>query len=132
MPNGLTLTVLACNHFVEREDRDDESLYHTLIGIYNALDSKWSCEMPATPFDDLLERYDQTFKENFMHALSSLINDAKAALAEDSKYKASKLWKNHLGTRFPLAPSEQKAGSKAALGALIGNNKPYYDGGKYV
>jgi len=128
MLNGLTLTVLACEHFEEIEDRDDETLYYTLIGIYEGLDENWECIMPATPGDDLLDRYDGTFKTNFMNALANLINDAKKALDEESEYKATRYWKKHLGKRYPLAEQEVSAGSRAALGSLVGNNKPYFDG----
>jgi hypothetical protein len=129
MPNGLTLTVLACEHFKYTKDRDDEALYNTLIGIYDELDSKWECIMPATPNDDLLERYDTIFQINFMNALDRLIKDAKKALDQESNHEATKLWKKHLGKRFPLEPKAVSQGSRSALGSLVGSNKPYYNGG---
>ncbi len=132
MLNGLTLTVLACNNYEASEDRDDEALYYTLLGIYEDLDNTWECIMPATPNDDLLERYDDTFERNFMNVLANLITDAKEALDEESKHKATKLWKKHLGKRYPLVAKEVKVGSRAALGTLVGNNKPYYDGQKRI
>lgn len=126
MLNGLTLTVLACNNFVIKDDRDDEALYFTLVGIKTRLDNKWECIMPATPNDDLMERYDQNFQANFMNALTNLINDAKKALDEESIHEATKLWKKHMGKRFPLVAKEISQGSKEALGAIVGNNKPYF------
>ncbi len=132
MPNGLTLTVLACKHFEEAEDRDDKALYYTLLEIYNGLNEEWECIIPATPNDDLLERYDSTFKTNFMNALTSLIDDAKKAIDENSKHEATKLWKKHLGKRYPLEPKPVSTGSKEALGAIVGDNKPYYDGKKTI
>lgn len=132
MPNGLTLTVLACDNFKEVEDRDDKALFYTLIGIYKGLDAKWECIMPATPGDDLLERYDNTFQTNFMNALANLINDAKEALDEESKHEATKLWKKHMGKRYPLEPKPVSVGNKAALGSVVGNNKPYYNGNDKV
>ena len=128
MLNGLTLTVLACNNYAVKDGRDDEALYYTLLGTYSGLDHKWECIMPATPGDDLLERYDSTFQTNFMNALASLINDAKKALDEESKHEATKLWKKHMGKRYPLEPKPVSVGSRAGLGSLVGNNKPYFDG----
>jgi len=128
MLNGLTLTVLACNNFVTKDGRDDEALYYTLSGIYRRLDNKWKCIMPAIPGDDLLQRYDYTFQTNFMNSLNSLIKDAKKALDEESKHEATKLWKKHMGKRYPLEPKPVSVGSKAALSSLVGNNKPYFDG----
>lgn len=130
MLNGLTLTVLACNHFVAKDDRDDEALYYTLIGIYKELEAKWECIMPATPRDDLLEPYDSTFQTNFMNRLYDLISDAKKALDEDSKHESTKLWKNHMGKRYPIESKPVSVGSRAALGSMVGNNKPYYNGNK--
>lgn len=132
MPNGLTMTVLACNDFVAIDGRDDEALYCTLLRIYKTLEDKWECIMPSTPNDDLLSRYDYLFKSNFMNALADLINDAKKALDEESKHEATKLWKKHLGTRFPVAPKRAKIGNKAALAGLVGSNKPYYNGTRSI
>ena len=127
MPNGLTLTVLACNSYVAVDSRDDEALYETLQGIQSALQTEWECIMPSTPHDDLLANTDYTFRVNFMNSLSDLISDAEEALEVSSKHKASKLWKKHMGTRYPLAPEENTVGNRAALAGLIGNNKPYFD-----
>ena len=88
--------------------------------------------MPSTPNDDLLANTDYTFRINFMNALSDLISDAEEALEESSKHKASKLWKKHMGTRYPLAPEENTLGNRAALAGLIWNNKPYFDDGEEI
>lgn len=128
MLNGLTLSVLACNNYEAKDGRDDEALYYTLLGIYRDLDNIWKCIMPATPGDDLLERYDRSFQTNFMNALANLINDAKKALDEDSKHEATKLWKKHMGKRYPLEPKPVSVGNREALGTLVGDNKPYFNG----
>jgi cyclic GMP-AMP synthase DncV-like protein len=128
MPNGLILTVLSCNNYISRSGRDDEALYDTLTGIYNGLDANWECIMPAIPNDNLLERYDETFQSNFMNALNNLINDARSALEEASKHEATKLWKKHMGKRYPLVQKEAAVGNRAALAGLVGNNKPYNSG----
>lgn len=131
MLNGLTMTVLSVNNFVSVDNRDDESLYKTLLEIHKSLKSKWTCIMPATPNDDLLRGYDQKVKDNFIKALSTLIDDAKKALDSQSNYEATKLWKKHLGHRFPLAPDDKKSDqrtSQEAIGTIIGSNKPYFNG----
>ena len=132
MLNGLTLSVLACNNFVVRDGRDDEALYYTLLSIYKGLDNKWECIMPATPEDDLLERYGSIFQINFMNRLYALINDAKKALNEASKHEATKLWKKHMGKRYPIEPKPISVGNRDALGSLVGNNKPYFNGNERI
>lgn len=130
MLNGLTLTVLICNNYVAKDARDDVALYETLLGIQTDLNAKWECIMPSTPNDDLLAGYNYAFQINFMNRLANLINDGKKALEESSEYEASKLWKEHMGTRYPLASREAKIGNRAALGAIVANNKPYFNGWK--
>jgi len=135
MLNGLTMTVLSVNNFVEVINRDDQSLYDTLKSIHKNLTLSWRCIMPATPGDDLLAKYDDKFKTDFMNALSELLDDAKKALDEDSAHNASKLWKNHLGKRYPLAPEDKKTqdnSGHAAIAPIIGTNKPYLNGKKQI
>lgn len=128
MPNGLTLTILTCQSYVAVESRDDEALYHTLLGIQAKLIAEWKCIIPSTPYDNLLANKNYTFQVNFMNAISNLIDDGRKALEEKSKHKATKLWKDHMGSRYPLAPEENQIGKRAALAGLIGNNKPYFNG----
>ncbi len=133
MPSGLSMTVLASNHIEYVDGRDDKSLYKTLKGIKSELKDEWKCIMPTTPKDDLFERHDQGFQDRFMEALDKFIISAKDALDEDCKHKATKLWKKHLGSRFPIAEKEELKSvsvhnSQVTLANLVGNNKPYYNG----
>lgn len=100
MPNGLTLTVLACNN-IKYNDRDDIALRDTLKEITSSLKSSWSCVMPTTPKDDLLENYNGD-KDYFFDAIDAFIKDADKAIDEEkNQLKASKLWQKHLGAYFP-------------------------------
>ena len=106
MPSGLAFTVLAEKNYVE-DDRDDISLYETLKAIRSDLENEFTCVMPTVPFDDLFSDYDQTRKDNFFDRLDAFIEDARKAIEdEDNEYKASKLWKKHLGKRFPEGKDE--------------------------
>lgn len=104
MPSGLAMTILACNakaNINYTPDRDDITLRDTLKEIKKALDLKFECVVPVVPGDDLFKDYDKTRKDNFMTALQNFIDDADAAIDETNELKASKLWKKHLGNRFP-------------------------------
>lgn len=110
MPNGLVMTILASNA-KERfyyNDRDDITLRDTLKEIKKALDYNFSCIVPVTPKDDLFADYDEPRKKNFMNALQEFIDDADAALKESNELKASKLWRKHLGDRFPLGEDKEE------------------------
>lgn len=104
MPNGLSMTILASNAIQKfsLNNRDDISLRDVLKEIKEALDIKFGCKVPVVPEDDLFSDYDETRKANFLNALSEFISDADKALKENNQYRASLLWRKHLGSRFPL------------------------------
>lgn len=126
MPNGLSMSVLAMEHW-QKNSRDDVSLKFTLIEIENELKREFKCVMPTTPKEDLFENYDQTKEDNFMNNLSAFITDAKKAVdTEKNQLMASKLWKKHLGDRFPEGEDkDEKEASASSLGSAIGKSKPY-------
>lgn len=128
MPSGLCMTILAQKH-IQFNDRDDICLKETLEKILSDLEYSWKCYIPTTPKDNLFERYDSVFEHNFMESLKSFIHDAKQALELDSKKDASKLWRKHLGDRFPLAEEESEnsksESTKASLASIASLNKPW-------
>lgn len=126
MPSGLSMTVLALEHN-QANGRDDISLKFTLIEIEKALKSNFECKMPTTPNDDLFSDYSNTKKDNFMHNLNVFIEDAKKAIDEKNKLKASKLWKKHLGDRFPEGEDvDEESSNNSKIERSIGESKPYY------
>lgn len=128
MPSGLAMTVLSLKYF-QGNDRDDIALKYVLIETEKQLKKNFRCLMPTTPKDDLFEDYSETKKKNFMDNLSSFIEDAKKASEEPNHFKASKLWRKHLGERFPLGEDKSDENSKSLIKA-IGTSKPYYNDGK--
>jgi hypothetical protein len=82
-------------------DRDDICLKDTLKEIKSSLKANWSCKMPTTPQDDLLENYTGD-KDYFFESIDAFIDDATKAIEQESnQLKASKLWQKHLGSYFP-------------------------------
>lgn len=104
MPNGLSMTILASNAIQEfnLNSRDDISLRDVLKEIKKTLDQKFECIVPVIPGDDLFADYDETREKNFMNALKEFIEDAEKALKENNQYRASLLYRKHLGSRFPF------------------------------
>jgi hypothetical protein len=129
MPSGLVMTVLAMDHFLSN-DRDDVALKFVLIEIEKALKKSFTCKMPTTPKDDLLDDYDENRKSNFMSNLEAFIIDAKKAVDEKNNKAASKLWQKHLGsTYFPDGVDEDETPvDSTKLSSTIGLTKPYYNG----
>lgn len=115
MPNGLSMSVLAANNMVINE-RDDIALKDTLITIQNDIQYNFHCYMPTTPKDDLLAKLDDTQKDNFLDRLADFISDAKKAVDDEkNQLNASKLWKKHLGDRFPEGEDEDVDAKERAL-----------------
>jgi hypothetical protein len=108
MPNGLAMTILATNakSKIVLNERDDITLKDILKEIKKAVASKFECIVPSVPNDDLFADYDDTRKSNFLNALDDFIVDADEALREDNQVTASKLWRKHLGNRFPEGKNE--------------------------
>lgn len=114
MPKGVALTVLCVKHRV-LDDRDDKSLYYTLKAIRDELKWSFRCTMPVTPNDDLLASFTDKQREDFLKELDSFVDDAKLAVDETNQLKASKLWRKHLGSRFPLGEDADVDAREKAL-----------------
>jgi len=121
MPSGIAMTILATNakQKIVLNERYDISLRDILKEIKKTLDIKFECIVPVTPKDDLFKDYDDTRKDNFLTALDEFIKDADKAIEELNQLKASKLWKKHLGDRFPEGKDEdEKSTTSQNLDAL--------------
>ena len=126
MPSGLAMSILAANakEKIVLNDRGDITLKDILKEIKKFLNLKFECIVPALPNDDLFKDYDSARKTNFLNALNDFIDDAEKALKEENQLTASKLWKKHLGNRFPEGEDKKeysKRNSLIAAGAALSN-----------
>lgn len=122
MPSGLAMTILASNAKAKivLNEREDITLRDILKEIKKALNFKFECIVPAVPNDDLFEDYSETRKQNFLDNLDSFIEDADQALKTDNELKASKLWRKHLGERFPLGEDKVETNSSVFASVIAG------------
>lgn len=123
MPSGLAMTILAANakDKIILNDRDDITLRDILKEIKKELDREFKCIVPAVPYDNLFAEYDDTRKNNFLNSLNEFIQDADKALKEQNQLSASKLWKKHLGSRFPEGKDEkQQSNTRVAAAVAVG------------
>lgn len=118
MPSGIALAVWAANNFVAKENRDDEALYETLKAISNSIKDGIVCCSPVEPFDDFLSKLSDDQKNNFRTLLNQLVNDADKALKEPNELKSSNLWRNHLGSRFPVGNDEDTDAKFTSLNSV--------------
>lgn len=120
MPSGIALAVWAAQGFVESAGRDDISLLETLKTIKSSLGTIVTCYAPVEPKDDLTSKLSVTQKENFKTALGNFIDDGQKAVDETNQLAASKLWRVHLGARFPYGKDEDVDSKSRTLMASAG------------
>jgi len=132
MPSGLAMSILASNakNRIVLNKRDDITLKDILKEIKKALDVKFECIVPSVPFDDLFSEYDDERKTNFLTALNNFIIDAENALKEENQLTASKLWRKHLGHRFPEGEDKNETSNSQFASAIVAsasNSNPWAD-----
>lgn len=120
MPSGLAMTILAVNAKanIVLNDRDDITLRDILKEIKSSLANSFKCVVPAVPYDDLFASYDESRKKNFLAALDEFIEDADKALKEENELAASKLWRRHLGKRFPEGEDKKQENNSRLVKAV--------------
>lgn len=131
MPSGLAMTILASNakSKIVLNSREDITLTDILKEMKKELKNNFQCIVPATPNDNLFENYNDVRRQNFLDNLDCFIEDAENALKEVNELKASKLWRKHLGDRFPLGEDKSESSSNnASLIAGASTSKPWANG----
>ncbi|WP_373496209.1 cyclic GMP-AMP synthase DncV-like nucleotidyltransferase [Aquiflexum sp.] len=121
MPSGLAMTILATNasEKIVLNQRDDITLRDFLKEIKKELDRDFKCLVPAVPNDDLFAGYDEDRINSFLTSLNRFIEDADKALREENQLVASKLWRKHLGDRFPEGKNEKRQYNSLHSAAIL-------------
>lgn len=118
MPSGLAMTILAATN-IEFDERDDIALKDTLKNILDSLNHNFECVMPVVPNDDLFENYEDDKKDRFLQNLKDFVEDSETAVNEErNQLRSSKLWRKHLGDKFPLGEDEDTDKKEALLNKL--------------
>jgi len=125
MLSGLAMTLLSIRENDEVAIRDDISLLNTLIRIKNSLSSRWEILMPVRPYDNVVAKHGDDFRRKFFNALDAFIQDAKEAVNTSSVAEASKLWRRHLGDRFPLVVERTSHDSGHLKNTATGGERAY-------
>lgn len=130
MPCGIEITILTAINY-KINDRDDLSLYSTLMSIKNyLLGNGFKCPRPTVPVgEDLFKHKSKEENEYFLNALNSLIVSAKKAIDIESEIEACIEWKKHFGDRFSKTniSINQTSPKKdlTALHTIASMSKPY-------
>jgi len=123
LPNGLTLTILACEEY-QSDIRDDISFLETARTIWERLkknDSIWKPYKPTQNMRDILS--DAQFNK-LLEELEHIRKIGDEAIEEESPEKAAKKWQKIFGDRFPVykdSPKNAKTEGKSfATPAIVG------------
>lgn len=108
LPPGVALTVIATDHFVKKDGRDELSLLETAKNIKASLKDVYEIKMKVAPYDDLLEDFKTPERKDYLfEELEKLITEGdKAVNFEKNQLAASKIWYRLLGDRFPEGVDE--------------------------
>lgn len=126
MPSGLSMTILVMNN-IQLHEYDDIAIKFTLKEIKDVLDKKFECIVPAVPNDDIFDEFSISIRDNVMNKLSAFIDDAQKACNEKNELKASELWREHLGDRFPAGQNVDSDSDIESIKKMAGTSKPYYE-----
>lgn len=101
LPNSLLLSVLAARHYQEN-DRDDVALLYTFKVISKAIQPYFFVPNPVNHEEELAAHLCFAQTELFCTAIEEATATAVSAIKTDDARKASILWRNLFGNRFPL------------------------------
>jgi len=111
MPSGLILTVLAVQN-MHKSERDDVSLANVALAISDSVNPIFYVYNPVDIDEVLTERLSDAQKSRFQEAISDLASDAADAIDTDDCEKASALWRQQFGDRFPAVKEKGKDSQK--------------------
>ncbi len=106
MPSGIALAVWAARNFTPQKDRDDQCLLELLKAIQTVVYYSVSCIAPVEPYDDLTAKLSDDQKKKFKDELDDFVTEGQKAVDEPNQLKASKIWREYLGNRFPEGVDE--------------------------
>lgn len=122
LPNGLTLTILACEEFMS-DPRDDIAFCETARNILSRLgdDDNDTINKPYEPTENMRDYLSDTQFDHFLSELRQLIDTGEDADDEESQSKAANKWQAVLGDRFPILEESDsdKSEAKAFAGPTI-------------
>lgn len=115
---GVLVTTLVSINHVTSLDRDDLSIYETVKAIRDYLKIYRTVYMPVQPFDNLLEKYNDSEINGIIKAFDDFCTVAKNAIDEKDEEKAGNHWITIFGDRFKII-KEENLQAKAAPVIII-------------
>lgn len=113
LPNGLTLTILACEEY-QSDIRDDVSFNETAKAILKRLNANDEIWKPYEPTENMRKYLSDTQFDHLIDELEKIKKAGDNAIEEESQEKAAKQWQKIFGSRFPVyEDDDDKNGSKS-------------------
>jgi hypothetical protein len=108
LANGVILTVLAERGFCPCPDQDDAAFARLAGYINNEIRYYFSLNNPVDSSEDLANRLSDARRARVQEAFADLSKAADQARAAGSRAKASEIWREQFGSRFPLITEEEE------------------------
>jgi len=113
---GIHITVLVGLKHIEVDKRDDMSLAKTVDQVIEYLKDKRAIYNPIDKSENMIESWNKGKLDSTIKSIEEFSQKAQKSLAEDDKQKASKIWRELFGKRFPLHKAD---GSKKKVTAVV-------------
>ena len=121
LPNGLTLTILACEEY-QSDIRDDIAFNETAKAILTRFKDNDEIWKPYEPTENMRNYLSDAQFDHFIKELEKIEETGGSAIEEESEEKAAKEWQKIFGSRFPVYEDDDDKGkskSKEFGGAAI-------------
>ena len=127
MPPSIGLTIQAGKNFNYKEGNDLEALIAIVSAIKNSFFGVWDeqsgaykqsvkADLPVEPFSNVYEKMTLIQTNIFYDKIDALVEALETARDEADGHKASKIFRQVFGDKFPLVEEEE---------ARVSNKKPY-------
>jgi hypothetical protein len=119
--SGFLITILVGNNFVDGyDDRDDEALEKTLVGIVDDLSHNRCINRPVDPKKNMTSEFsDDDFQKLFINRFTSFRDMASEAVSISDKEKACEKWRKLFGDDFPKGENDEQDGARSKGPAKI-------------
>jgi hypothetical protein len=120
--SGFFITILVGNHFSQASERDDLSLYNTLVNITDYLKNNRKIIRPVVPAKDMTESFSEADMDKMISRFEEFRNKAKEAVTGTVKKDAQEKWQSLFGDDFPKFV-EEKQSNNSSSNVIIRENR---------
>jgi len=112
--SGFFITILVGNHFSQASERDDLSLYNTLVNITDYLKNNRKIIRPVVPAKDMTKSFSEADMDKMISRFEEFREKAKEAVTGTVKKDAQEKWQSLFGDDFPKSVEEKQSNNSSS------------------